>query len=96
MSAGSRSGQDAFAALSLDARLHQRQIGSLAIPQGPLSAFNRVSTADPDEAAEAVGRIFCEHRLGPRRGHEPEQPEEVAEDVAVLREIRDLLARQRG
>lgn len=30
-----------------------------------LAAFSRVSTADPDEAAELIGRIFCPHALEP-------------------------------
>ncbi len=30
-----------------------------------LTAFSRVFTADADEAADAIGRIFCPHRLDP-------------------------------
>jgi AraC-like DNA-binding protein len=30
-----------------------------------LAAFSRVATADVDDAADAVGRIFCPHRLTP-------------------------------
>jgi AraC-like DNA-binding protein len=33
-----------------------------------LAAFNRVSTDSVDDAADAVGRIFCPHRLTPEHG----------------------------
>jgi AraC-like DNA-binding protein len=33
-----------------------------------LTAFTRVATADVDDAADAVGRIFCPHRLTPEHG----------------------------
>lgn len=33
--------------------------------QRPLERFSVVQTRDPDEAREAVGRIFCPHRLTP-------------------------------
>jgi AraC-like DNA-binding protein len=33
-----------------------------------LAAFNRVSTDGVDDAADAVGRIFCPHELTPARG----------------------------
>lgn len=33
-----------------------------------LAAFSRVATADVDAAADAVGRIFCPHRLTPEHG----------------------------
>ena len=32
-----------------------------------LAGFRRVATSDVEEAAEQVGRIFCPHRLTPRR-----------------------------
>jgi AraC-like DNA-binding protein len=34
-------------------------------PAARLAAFNRVSTGRVDDAADAVGRIFCPHRLTP-------------------------------
>jgi hypothetical protein len=34
-------------------------------PAVRLAAFNRVSTDSVDDAADAVGRIFCPHRLAP-------------------------------
>jgi AraC-like DNA-binding protein len=34
-------------------------------PAARLAAFNRVSTGSVDDAADAVGRIFCPHRLTP-------------------------------
>jgi AraC-like DNA-binding protein len=34
-------------------------------PAARLAAFNRVSTDSVDDAADAVGRIFCPHRLAP-------------------------------
>jgi AraC-like DNA-binding protein len=37
-----------------------------------LAAFTRVATADVDDAADAVGRIFCPHRLAPEHGTSPE------------------------
>ena len=33
-----------------------------------LASFSRVATADVDDAADAVGRIFCPHRLTPEHG----------------------------
>jgi AraC-like DNA-binding protein len=36
-------------------------------PAARLAAFNRVSTGSVDAAADAVGRIFCPHRLRPER-----------------------------
>lgn len=37
-----------------------------------LAAYSRVRTADVDEAAEAVGRIFCPHALDPLRHSWPD------------------------
>ena len=37
-----------------------------------LAAFSRVRTADVDEAAEAIGRIFCPHALDPLRRSWPD------------------------
>src|SRR6187431_2388783 len=37
-----------------------------------LAAFNRVSTGDVDAAADAVGRIFCPHRLTPEHRTSPD------------------------
>ena len=37
-----------------------------------LAAFTRVATADVDDAADAVGRIFCPHRLTPEHRTSPE------------------------
>src|SRR2546422_7041122 len=34
-------------------------------PAARLAAFNRVSTDSVDDAADAVGRIFCPHELKP-------------------------------
>jgi AraC-like DNA-binding protein len=37
-------------------------------PAVRLAAFNRVSTARVDDAADEIGRIFCPHDLAPARG----------------------------
>src|SRR5258708_22555508 len=37
-----------------------------------LAAFSRVRTADVDEAAESIGRIFCPHALDPLRHSWPD------------------------
>jgi len=37
-----------------------------------LAAFNRVSTDSVDDAADAVGRIFCPHELKPTTRSSPE------------------------
>jgi AraC-like DNA-binding protein len=37
-------------------------------PAARLATFNRVSTDSVDDAAEAIGRIFCPHALTPARG----------------------------
>ncbi|KRR22853.1 transcriptional regulator [Bradyrhizobium lablabi] len=41
-------------------------------PTVRLAAFNRVSTDSVDAAADAVGRIFCPHRLTPEYSTSPE------------------------
>jgi AraC-like DNA-binding protein len=41
-------------------------------PTVRLTAFNRVSTDSVDAAADAVGRIFCPHRLTPEHNTSPE------------------------
>jgi AraC-like DNA-binding protein len=41
-------------------------------PAARLAAFNRVSTGSVDDAADAVGRIFCPHRLAPEHRTTPE------------------------
>ena len=41
-------------------------------PAARLAAFNRVSTASVDAAADAVGRIFCPHRLTPEHRTSPD------------------------
>lgn len=41
-------------------------------PAVRLAAFNRVSTDSVDDAADAVGRIFCPHELTPARGTSPD------------------------
>lgn len=41
-------------------------------PAVRLAAFNRVSTDSVDDAADAVGRIFCPHRLTPEHRTSPE------------------------
>src|SRR4030081_3921233 len=41
-------------------------------PAVRLVAFNRVSTDSVDDAADAVGRIFCPHRLTPEHRTSPE------------------------
>ena len=41
-------------------------------PAVRLAAFNRVSTGSVDAAADAVGRIFCPHRLTPEHRTSPE------------------------
>src|ERR1700730_13075668 len=37
-----------------------------------LAAYSRVRTADVDEAAESIGRIFCPHALDPLRHFWPD------------------------
>ncbi len=37
-------------------------------PAARLAAFNRVATDSVDDAADAIGRIFCPHQLTPARG----------------------------
>ena len=37
-----------------------------------LAAYSRVRTADVDEAAESIGRIFCPHALDPLRHSWPD------------------------
>lgn len=41
-------------------------------PAARLAAFNRVATDSVDDAADAVGRIFCPHRLTPEHRTSPE------------------------
>jgi AraC-like DNA-binding protein len=41
-------------------------------PTARLAAFNRVSTDSVDAAADAVGRIFCPHRLTPEHRTSPD------------------------
>jgi AraC-like DNA-binding protein len=41
-------------------------------PAARLAAFNRVSTDSVDDAADAVGRIFCPHRLAPEHKTSPD------------------------
>ena len=41
-------------------------------PAALLAAFNRVSTDSVDAAADAVGRIFCPHRLTPEHRTSPD------------------------
>ena len=41
-------------------------------PAARLAAFNRVSTGSVDDAADAVGRIFCPHRLTPEHRTSPD------------------------
>jgi len=41
-------------------------------PAARLAAFNRVSTDSVDAAADAVGRIFCPHRLTPEHRTSPD------------------------
>src|SRR5215213_6060505 len=41
-------------------------------PAARLAAFNRVSTSSVDAAADAVGRIFCPHRLTPEHRTSPD------------------------
>jgi AraC-like DNA-binding protein len=41
-------------------------------PAARLSAFTRVATDSVDDAAEAVGRIFCPHRLAPEHRTSPD------------------------
>lgn len=41
-------------------------------PAARLAAYTRVATASVDDAANAVGRIFCPHRLSPEHRTSPE------------------------
>src|SRR5438445_12309725 len=41
-------------------------------PAARLAAFNRVSTASVDAAADAIGRIFCPHELKPTARSSPD------------------------
>ncbi len=42
-------------------------MGSVTASPERLAAFSRVATADVDQAAEQIGRIFCPHDLKPLR-----------------------------
>src|SRR5260370_39335588 len=43
-----------------------------AVSIARLASYSRVHTADVDEAAESIGRIFCPHALDPLRHSWPD------------------------